>query len=140
MADEARDWQVRVPTSGIEDRQLGRAAFRVFCCLKSFANAEGVCWPRVSTIGKRLGMERSTVSEHLATLERCGYSGRKPSPDPTGDELQIVIAPSPVGNSDRGHVGPADSPVRIIRRPLSERHWGPCRTSRHRTNPEEHNH
>jgi DNA-binding transcriptional ArsR family regulator len=57
----------------IEDRRLGHAAFRVYCCLRGFVNAQGVCWPRVSTIGKRLGMARPTVSEHLATLERCGH-------------------------------------------------------------------
>jgi DNA-binding transcriptional ArsR family regulator len=77
MADEAGERStnrhVRVLATVIEDRRLGHATFRVYCCLKSFANAEGVCWPSVSTIGKRLGMARSTVSEHLAILARCGH-------------------------------------------------------------------
>src|ERR1700736_1935003 len=78
MADEAGERTahryVRVPAIVIEDhRRLGHATLRVYCCLRSFANAEGVCWPSVSTIGKRLGMARSTVSEHLAILARRGH-------------------------------------------------------------------
>jgi DNA-binding transcriptional ArsR family regulator len=83
MADEARERaahrHVRVLPTVIEDRRLGHATFRVYCCLKSFANAEGVCWPSVSTIGTRLGMARSTVSEHLAILARCGHLRSEPT-------------------------------------------------------------
>src|SRR5947209_1250878 len=63
-----------VPESAIKDQRLGDAAFRVYCCLLSFADKTGHCNPRVGTIAKALGKARSTVSEHLSTIVSLGYA------------------------------------------------------------------
>lgn len=124
MTDEAHDWQVRVPTTVVEDQRLGHATFRVYCCLKSFANREGACWPSIRTIGKRLGMARSTVLEHLAALvsygwirseavSRCDrgraanhYRFLSPSDQPTG---LFGAFDGPCRSSTGTPVGPADT-------------------------------
>jgi Helix-turn-helix domain len=122
MADEAgertADRYVRVRAIVIEDhRRLGHATFRVYWCLRSFANAEGVCWPSVSTIGKRLGMARSTISEHLATLVRCCYlrSEATSRGDKGRAANRYYFAPLPAqqtrGMSDQQTRGMSDQPT-----------------------------
>ena len=75
MGVERRSLHAWVPEGAIYDERLGEA-FRVFCCLLVFADKEGHCFVKVRTIAALLGKARSTVSEHLSTLERLGYIAR----------------------------------------------------------------
>ena len=76
MGAEPRFRHAWVPESAIYDKRLGEA-FRVFCCLLAFADKNGHCFVKVKTIAALLGKARSTVSEHLSTLERLGYIVRE---------------------------------------------------------------
>jgi hypothetical protein len=76
MGVERRSLHAWVPEGAIYDERLGEA-FRVFCCLLVFADKEGHCFVKVRTIAALLGKARSTVSEHLSTLERLGYIARR---------------------------------------------------------------
>jgi DNA-binding transcriptional ArsR family regulator len=76
MGAESRFRHAWVPESAIYDKRLGEA-FRVFCCLLAFADKNGHCFVKVKTIAALLGKARSTVSEHLSTLERLGYIVRE---------------------------------------------------------------
>jgi DNA-binding transcriptional ArsR family regulator len=76
MGVERRSRHAWVPEGAIYDERLGEA-FRVFCCLLVFADKEGHCFVKVRTIAALLGKARSTVSEHLSTLERLGYIARR---------------------------------------------------------------
>jgi hypothetical protein len=76
MGAEPRSRHAWVPESAIYDKRLGEA-FRVFCCLLAFADKKGHCFVKVRTIATLLGKARSTVSEHLSTLERLRYIVRE---------------------------------------------------------------
>ena len=76
MGAEPRSRHAWVPESAIYDNRLGEA-FRVFCCLLAFADKKGHCFVKVRTIAGLLGKARSTVSEHLSTLERLRYIVRE---------------------------------------------------------------
>ncbi len=52
----------------------------VYMYLKDRANKEGQCWPAIQTIGRDLGLSRSTVKRAIRDLERGGFlvkQGRK---------------------------------------------------------------
>jgi len=73
MGAEPRFRHAWVPESAIYDKRLGEA-FRVFCCLLAFADKNGHCFLKVKTLAALLGKARSTVSEHLSTLEGSAIS------------------------------------------------------------------
>ena len=43
----------------------------VYMYLKDRANKEGQCWPAIQTIGRDLGLSRSTVKRALKELEQA---------------------------------------------------------------------
>ena len=52
----------------------------VYMYLKDRANKEGQCWPAIQTIGRDLGLSRSTVKRALKELEQGSFlvkQGRK---------------------------------------------------------------
>lgn len=49
----------------------------VYMYLKDRANKEGQCWPAIQTIGKDLGLSRSTVKRALKDLERAALLTRQ---------------------------------------------------------------
>lgn len=97
-----------VPESAIRDQRLGDAAFRVYCCLLSFADKTGHCNPRVGTIAKALGKARSTVSEHLSTIVSLGYANKYAAFRPDGGKAANEYWVARDGLADIPHVGSAD--------------------------------
>ena len=52
----------------------------VYMYLKDRANKDGQCWPAIQTIGRDLGLSRSTVKRALKELEQAAFltkQGRK---------------------------------------------------------------
>lgn len=45
----------------------------VYMYLKDRANKDGQCWPAIQTIGRDLGLSRSTVKRALKELERGSF-------------------------------------------------------------------
>ena len=41
--------------------------------LADFADDDGTCWPKVSTLAKRLNVKERQTQKHLATLQQKGY-------------------------------------------------------------------
>jgi len=61
------------PARAVEDQRLSHPAYRVLACLGTYADKDGWCFPKASTIGERIGMARSTVAGHITDLVRLGY-------------------------------------------------------------------
>lgn len=70
MSDEARAWAKRIVGVRI-------AAKSVLNALAGYADAEGVAWPKVSTIAQVTGMTERHVRRQLATLEAQGLIERE---------------------------------------------------------------
>jgi Helix-turn-helix domain len=68
-----------VPDSAIEDQRMSDGAFRVYFYLVSLANPQGNWRASAPTIARALGEARSTVMEHLSTLERLRHIRRHPA-------------------------------------------------------------
>lgn len=77
---------------------------------------EGDAAPSISGLAKQLGIDRSTLSRYLETIEKTGLilierpPGRKPqwlirSTRPVGGDLSRMTASEAVGNSDWGEAG-----------------------------------
>ena len=49
----------------------------VYMYLKDRANKEGQCWPAIQTIGRDLGLSRSTVKRALKELEQAALLTRQ---------------------------------------------------------------
>lgn len=69
---KAGTWS-RVSRAATFDTRLSAAAFRVLAALGSHADEIGHCYPSVSTIAARLGLDRRTAQRHLRKLEAAGY-------------------------------------------------------------------
>jgi len=112
-----RDRYARVQANAIEDRRIGHAAFRVYCCLASFADKDGMCWPSTRKIASHLGMARSTVFEHLQALATLGYLTIDGSSREDGGRAanRYRIAARPANGEAPDFaltpVGPADTPL-----------------------------
>lgn len=63
----------RVATAAIFDRRLSAEALRVLSVLGTYADEIGHCYPSVSTMAARLGLQRRQVQRHLRKLEELGY-------------------------------------------------------------------
>ena len=63
--------------SAIYQEDLSARAKLVYMYLKDRANKEGQCWPAIQTIGKDLGLSRSTVKRALKELERAALLTRQ---------------------------------------------------------------
>ena len=55
----------------IYQEDLSARAKLVYMYLKDRANKEGQCWPAIQTIGRDLGLSRSTVKRALKELEQA---------------------------------------------------------------------
>ena len=62
-----------VPARAIEDRRLGAAAFRTLCCLGTYGDKDGWCFPSVGTVSRRLGITRQAVQRSLRQIGDLGY-------------------------------------------------------------------
>lgn len=56
--------------SAIYQEDLPARSKLVYMYLKDRANKEGQCWPAIQTIGRDLGLSRSTVKRALKELEQ----------------------------------------------------------------------
>lgn len=57
--------------SAIYQEDLPARSKLVYMYLKDRANKEGQCWPAIQTIGRDLGLSRSTVKRALKDLEQA---------------------------------------------------------------------
>ena len=57
----------------IYSADLPHRAVAVYMYLRDRADAQGSCWPSIRTIGKELGLSRSTVKRALTDLVENGY-------------------------------------------------------------------
>lgn len=62
----------------IYDASLSHRAKVVYMYLRDRANASGQCYPSVRTIGKELGISRSTVKRALKDLVEAGRLVKDP--------------------------------------------------------------
>ena len=60
-------------TSGLPHR-----AVAVYMYLRDRADPQGRCWPSIRTIGRELGLSRSTVKRALEDLVKSGYLKKEP--------------------------------------------------------------
>lgn len=61
----------------IYQEELPARAKLVYMYLKDRANREGRCWPAIQTIGRDLGLSRSTVKRAIRELEQSGLLTRQ---------------------------------------------------------------
>lgn len=61
----------------IYQEDLSTRSKLVYMYLKDRANKEGQCWPAIQTIGKDLGLSRSTVKRALKELEQAALLTRQ---------------------------------------------------------------
>ena len=59
--------------SAIYQEDLPARSKLVYMYLKDRANNDGQCWPAIQTIGRDLGLSRSTVKRALKELERGSF-------------------------------------------------------------------
>lgn len=64
--------------SSIYAMDLPHRAKVVYMYLRDRADKTGKCWPAVRTIGRELGLSRSTVKRALKDLEKAGLLGKEP--------------------------------------------------------------
>jgi Helix-turn-helix domain len=97
-------------------RRLG-AAWPTYTCFLFFADKNGQCWPKVSTIADMLGKSRSTISEFITALEKAALVRREKQWRDDGGQKQNVYTVSldglplnpPVGRTDTGSRSNANS-------------------------------
>ena len=63
--------------SSIYDSTLPHRAKAVYIYLHDRADKDGKCWPAIRTIGRELGLSRSTVKRALHDLEGAGRLRRE---------------------------------------------------------------
>lgn len=57
---------------------LPHRAISVYMYLRDRADKEGKCFPSIRTIGRELGLSRSSVQRSLKDLEHSGFLTREP--------------------------------------------------------------
>lgn len=57
---------------------LPHRAVAVYMYLRDRADVQGRCWPAIRTIGRELGISRSTVKRALDDLVKSGYLKKEP--------------------------------------------------------------
>ena len=57
----------------IYQEELSPRSKLVYMYLKDRANKDGQCWPAIQTIGRDLGLSRSTVKRALKELEQGSF-------------------------------------------------------------------
>lgn len=61
----------------IYQKDMSARSKLVYMYLKDRANKDGQCWPAIQTIGRDLGLSRSTVKRALKELERAALLTRQ---------------------------------------------------------------
>lgn len=81
--------------SAIYQEDLPARSKLVYMYLKDRANKEGQCWPAIQTIGRDLGLSRSTVKRALRELEQGSFlvkQSRKRENKGDTSNLYLIIA------------------------------------------------
>jgi hypothetical protein len=66
----------RLPAAAVFDDRLSAGALRVLAALGVYADAQGMCYPAVTTLARRLGRDRRNVQRDIGTLVAMGYVER----------------------------------------------------------------
>jgi Helix-turn-helix domain len=94
--------------------------FRVYAYLRSLADLQGNCRASGATIARALGKARSTVMEHINTLERLGWARRlRPAFRADGGKAANRYWVARETPADIPHVRPADMRDRAANRERS---------------------
>ena len=62
-----------VPTPLLFDPNVEPATKLVYCAMVSFADKDGLCWPRQKPLAIALGVQQPAVSKHIRKLEATGW-------------------------------------------------------------------
>ena len=62
----------------IYSANLPHRAVAVYMYLRDRADPQGRCWPSIRTVGRELGLSRSTVKRALEDLVKSGYLRKEP--------------------------------------------------------------
>jgi Helix-turn-helix domain len=73
----------QIHEAATNDSRLGDGAFRTYLFLLTYMGQKG-CFPKVSTIARKRGLHRATVSEHLNAAFKPGYLVIEPQYHPDG--------------------------------------------------------
>lgn len=57
----------------VSDARISNAQFRTLAALGIYADKDGVCFPKLKTIGSVIGKSKQAVSRDLQHLAECGY-------------------------------------------------------------------
>lgn len=69
----------RALTPILRDPRISRGAKALYCLLLTYCDAQGACWPSISTLCADLGdCDRKTVIADAAELEQIGVITRVP--------------------------------------------------------------
>jgi len=63
----------RLPSAAVYDSRISPHALQVLAAICVHVDPQGVAWPAVTTLAKRLGKARSTIQYHVRKLEEIGY-------------------------------------------------------------------
>lgn len=66
-----------LPSIASSDGRLSAADFRVLLALASFANENGVCWPRRATLSKLTGISMTNISRATTRLMVFGWLSKR---------------------------------------------------------------
>ena len=90
----------------------------VLISLADQANDEGICWPRISTLIKRTGLEERAIYRHLSALEKLGHIHRETRPGKSN--IYHIHPVTPVKMNTTGTTVQSDTPVIMDSIPLSK--------------------
>jgi len=62
-----------LPARAVDEGILFPAAFKTLAALCIYVNKEGTCYPRLKTLGDRLGVSKQAVSRQIKILVEKGY-------------------------------------------------------------------
>ena len=62
-----------IQAKAVSDTRITSAQFRTLAALGTFGDEEGWCFPKLATLAKMLGKDRSNVSRDIAALVELGY-------------------------------------------------------------------
>ena len=91
----AGGWSMLQDTAVDRITEVGTTAFGVYCVLLKHSDQAGICWPKVPTIARQLGVSTRTVRTALGRLKSAGWIDRSEqffnSGTQTGNQYQIRL-------------------------------------------------
>lgn len=63
----------RLPSAAVCDARVSHSTLRILAAFCIHVDKDGLCFPSVATIAKRVGLSRAGVQYHIRKLERLGY-------------------------------------------------------------------